>query len=315
MKRTFLTAAVIGAPLLVTLFLIGCGKPKGDDEDTWERGEGRRPRRGDEDRGIETADEQAGRHHQRQSDAQGQGAGHRGPERQVSSGHQVQAGSDCDLLSTWRRTRRKRSRIGTSAPATASPTRSSGFSRRRVTTLKSIRPTKPGRTRSNCRNRTARSFRTSIGRCRRSPTRKIPRRWFRAVKSSCVSNTAAVSHNTVWKSEPPVNSGSEGVIPAGTKPKPLSPPLSGAPRTRSGSFQLQHPPVDGRLRLGVRPSVRGRYRQGRQLRNQKRAGRLEGPRIVAWHEKVEYLAPGKKKGEEIELKDGENEKNFDIEIK
>ena len=43
MKRTFLTAAVIGAPLLVTLFLIGCGKPKGDDEDTGDEEKGAGP--------------------------------------------------------------------------------------------------------------------------------------------------------------------------------------------------------------------------------------------------------------------------------
>ena len=41
MKRTLL-AAGIGAPLLVTLFLVGCGKPQGDDESGGDRKEGHR---------------------------------------------------------------------------------------------------------------------------------------------------------------------------------------------------------------------------------------------------------------------------------
>ena len=40
--------------------------------------------------------------------------------------------------------------------------------------------------------------------------------------------------------------------------------------------------------------------------------------ITAWHEKgpyKTYLTPSKVKGDEIELKDGENEHNFDFEVK
>jgi hypothetical protein len=136
-----------------------------------------------------------------------------------------------------------------------------------------------------------------------------------------VSNTANVSHNTKWSNE-------GGGPNSGTLP-PLEPNKPPRPVTFKGNNQLVHfqcdihPWMDAYVWVFSHPyaavtksdpkdpSSIGTY----EIKNVPAGSKV---RITAWHEQGPYqgfLTSAKIKGDEIELKDGETTKDFELEAK
>ena len=144
------------------------------------------------------------------------------------------------------------------------------------------------------------------------PDAKNPKKMVPSGQKFLVSNTAEVSHNTKWKSDAgPSNSGELGVLPAGTKPKDAELKSGKDPGLVHFSCNI-HPWMDAYVWVFDHPYAAVTDKDGNyEIKDVPVGSKV---RVVGWHEKVDYLAPGKK-GEEMELKDGANEKNFEIEVK
>ena len=127
-----------------------------------------------------------------------------------------------------------------------------------------------------------------------------------------VSNTAAVSHNTKWSG----GSGNEGELPPlapGTDPRPVD--LKG--NNQVVHFQCNiHPWMDAWVLVFNHPYAAVTDQDGNyEIKGVPGGSKV---RVTAWHEKGpynNYLTSNKIKGDEIELKDGETEHNFDFEVK
>ena len=127
-----------------------------------------------------------------------------------------------------------------------------------------------------------------------------------------VSNTAAVSHNTKWSG----GGGNEGELP------PLAPGTAPREVTLSGNNQVVHfqcnihPWMDAWVLVFNHPYAAVTDEDGNyEIKNVPAGSKV---RVTAWHEKGpynNYLTPAKIKGDEIELKEGETEHNFDLEVK
>ena len=127
-----------------------------------------------------------------------------------------------------------------------------------------------------------------------------------------VSNTAAVSHNTKW---------SGGGINEGELPPlaPNSPPREVDLKGNNQVVHFQcniHPWMDAWVLVFNHPYAAVTDDDGNYKIENVPAG--SKVRVTAWHEKGKYnnyLTPKMIKGDEIELKDGENEHDFDFEVK
>jgi hypothetical protein len=134
-----------------------------------------------------------------------------------------------------------------------------------------------------------------------------------------VSNTADVAHNTKWDSGGGPNTGELGIIKAHSDAQDVK---------LSGNNQLVHfvcnihPWMDAYVWVFNHPYAAvtsvdpktgpiGSY----EIKNVPAGSKVM---ITAWHEKGPnngFLTPAKIKGDEIELKDGENTKDFELEVK
>ncbi len=126
-----------------------------------------------------------------------------------------------------------------------------------------------------------------------------------------VSNTAAVSHNTKWS-----GGANEGELP------PLAPNTPPREVKLTGNNQMVHfqcnihPWMDAWVLVFNHPYAAVTDDDGNFKIDNVPAG--SKVRITAWHEKGPYnrfLTPNKIKGDEIDIKDGDNEHNFDFEYK
>ena len=131
-----------------------------------------------------------------------------------------------------------------------------------------------------------------------------------------VSNTAAVSHNTKWEG----GSNNGGLPPMEPNKPPHEVDLVG----NSASQRVQvvhftcniHPWMDAYVLVFNHPYAAVTDEDGNfKIDNVPVGAKMH---IAAWHEKGpydNYLTPSKVKGDEIDLKDGANERNFDFEVK
>jgi hypothetical protein len=313
MKRTLLTAAVVGAPLLVSLFLVGCGKPKGDDDES-----GAGPSKGASATTTAKAEELKPLPGKQGATLKGKvtlkGAA---PDiKALNEKYQADIKMKPDQLATcfdmapeaektepfWH--------IGadngvSDAVVWIQPPEGYFFE---VDKAQKTWPDKVELTQPHC------AFIPHINWAMPMiPDPKNPKKMEASGQVFQVSNTAAVSHNTVWKTQGsgPSNSGEEGVLPAGTKPKDVTLKSGKEPGLVHFSCNI-HPWMDAYVWVFDHPYVAVTDKDGNyEIKNVPVGSKVH---VVGWHEKVEYLAPGKK-GAEIDLKEGENVQNFDIEIK
>jgi hypothetical protein len=141
----------------------------------------------------------------------------------------------------------------------------------------------------------------------KDPTKTIP-----TGQKFLVSNTASVSHNTTWNSKS--LSGQLGTLPAGTQGKEV--PLKGNNALIHFSCNI-HPWMDAWVWVFDHPYAAVTKADGTyEIKNVPAGSKV---RIVAWHEKgpqkySQYLTANKSKGDDIELKDGENVHDFELEV-
>ena len=131
-----------------------------------------------------------------------------------------------------------------------------------------------------------------------------------------VSNTAAVSHNTKWEG----GSNNGGLPPMEPNKPPHEVDLVGnspTQRVQVVHFTCNiHPWMDAWVLVFNHPYVAVTDDDGNYKIDNVPAG--SKVHITAWHEKGpydNYLTPSKVKGDEIELKEGETEHNFDFAVK
>jgi hypothetical protein len=312
MKRTFLAAAV-GAPLLISLFLVGCGKPKGDDDDSSggpSKGAGPVVAAKTED--LKPLSGKVGATLKGKVTLKGAAPNIVALTTQLQDAiktKQDQAATCFDMAPEAEKTEQVW-HIGegngvSDAVVWIQPPEGYYFE---VDKANKTWPDKVELSQPHC------AFIPHINWAMPMiPDPKNPKKMDPSGQVFQVSNLAAVSHNTVWKTETgPSNAGEEGTIPAGTPPKPPVPLKSGKDPGLVHFNCNIHPWMDAYLWVFDHPYVAITDKDGNyEIKNVPVGSKVK---VVAWHEKVEYLAPGKK-GEEIELKDGVNPKNFDIEVK
>ena len=128
-----------------------------------------------------------------------------------------------------------------------------------------------------------------------------------------VTNTATISHNTKWSSESGPNEGDGGVLQPNTAPHEVD--LTG--NNQMVHFQCNiHPWMDAWVLVFNHPYAAVTDADGNFTIKNVPAGHKV--RVTAWHEKGPYnnfLTPNKIKGDEMELTDGDNKRNFDFVIK
>jgi hypothetical protein len=313
MKRTLLAAAAVGAPLLISLFLVGCGKPKGDDDESGEPSKGGGPTVAAKTEELKPLPSKAGATLKGKVTLKGTG-----PDiAALNAKYQMDIKSKPDQIATcfdmapeaektepyWH--------IGagngvSDAVVWIQPPEGYYFE---VDAANKTWPAGVELTQPHC------AFIPHINWAMPMiPDAKNPKKMIPSGQKFQVSNTAAVSHNTVWKTEGagPSNAGEEGVLPAGTKPKDVSLKAGKDPGLVHFSCNI-HPWMDAYVWVFDHPYAAITDKDGNyEIKNVPVGSKI---RVVAWHEKVTYLAPGMKKGEEMDLKDGVNEKNFEVEVK
>jgi len=133
-----------------------------------------------------------------------------------------------------------------------------------------------------------------------SPKKPVP-----SGQKFLVSNTATISHNTKWSSESGGNDGDGGVLQPNSAPHEVD--LTG--NNQMVHFQCNiHPWMDAWVLVFNHPYAAVTDEDGNFTIKNVPAGHKV--RITAWHEKGPYnnfLTKNKIKGDEIELKDGDNE--------
>ena len=143
---------------------------------------------------------------------------------------------------------------------------------------------------------------------------KDPKKTVPTGQKFTVSNTAPVSHNTKWVNEGgTTNEGQLGTIPAHTEPQPVE--LKGNNTLVHFSCNI-HGWMDAYVWVFNHPYAAVTDEHGHyEIKNVPAGSKVK---IVAWHEKgpySRYLTNSKSKGDDIELKDGETEHNFELEVK
>jgi hypothetical protein len=314
MKRSFLAAAAVGAPLLISLFLVGCGKPKGDDDSSGEPSKGAGATTTAKTEDLKPLPSKAGATLKGKVTLKGAA-----PDvAALNAKYQQDIKSKPDQIATcfdmapeaektepyWH--------IGadngvSDAVVWIQPPEGYYFE---VDTAHKTWPDKVELSQPHC------AFLPHINWAMPMiPDAKNPKKMIPSGQDFLVSNLAKVSHNTVWKTDTgPSNAGEEGVIPAGTGAKKVSSPLKAGKDPGLVHFSCNiHPWMDAYVWVFDHPYAAITDKDGNyEIKNVPVGSKV---RVVAWHEKVNYLAPGMKKGDEIELIDGVNPKNFDVEVK
>jgi hypothetical protein len=311
MKCT-LRAAAVGAPLLISLFLVGCGKPKGDDDDSsGGPSKGANPTTTAQAEELKPLPSKAGATLKGKVTLKGA----KPDIDALNAKYQMDIKSKPDQVATcfdmapeaektepfWH--------IGegngvSDAVVWIQPPEGYYFE---VDTAHKTWPDKVELSQPHC------AFIPHVNWAMPSiPDAKNPKKMVPSGQEFVVSNTAAVSHNTKWKSDAgPSNAGELGVLPADTKPKDAALKSGKDPGLVHFSCNI-HPWMDAYVWVFDHPYAAVTDKDGNyEIKNVPVGSKIH---VVGWHEKVEYLAPGKK-GAEIDLKDGENVQNFDIEIK
>jgi hypothetical protein len=312
MKRTFLAAAAVGAPLLISLFLLGCGKPKGDDDSS-----------GDEKKGA--APTVATKTEELKPLPSKPGATLKGKVTLKGAAPDIAA-----LTAAYQQNLKKPEFVTTcfdTAPETerTEPVWHIGADNGVSDAVVWIQPPEGYYFEVDKANKTwPDKVELSQPHCAfiphinwampMVPDAQNPKKMIPSGQEFLVSNLAKVSHNTVWKTETgPSNSGEEGVIPAGTGAKKVSSSLKAGKDPGLVHFSCNiHNWMDAYIWVFDHPYVAITDKDGNyEIKNVPVGSKV---RVVGWHEKADYLAPGKK-GEEMMLNDGANEKNFEVEVK
>ena len=293
MKRTLLAAAAVGAPLLISLFLVGCGKPKGDDDDS-----GAGPSKGAGSTTTAKTEELKPLPSKQGATLKGKvtlkGAA---PDiAALNAKYQAAIKSKPDQIGTcfdmapeaektepyWH--------IGAGngvadAVVWIQPPQGYYFE---VDKAQKTWPDKVELTQPHC------AFIPHINWAMPMiPDPKNPKKMVPSGQEFQVSNTAAVSHNTKWKTEAgPSNAGELGVLPADTKPKEVTLKSGKDPGLVHFSCNI-HPWMDAYVWVFDHPYAAVTDKDGNyEIKNVPVGSKV---RVVGWHEKVELSRAGRRR--------------------
>ncbi len=315
MRRTLLAAAVLGAPLLLTLAFIGCGPPedKGPSETTTDNG-GSKGQTTTASAALKPIDGKAGATSRGRVVLKGKEPDIAALTQQLQTimkGKPDQMTACFDMAPEAEKSEQvwkigKDNGVG-NVVVWIQPPEGSYF---KSDPAKPTWPLKVELTQPHC------AFIPHVNWAIPTVLTDNPKKPVPSGQKFFVSNTAAVSHNTKWSS---ANGGNEGELPPLA---PNSPPrevnLAGTgvnQRVQVVHFQCNiHPWMDAWVLVFNHPYVAVTNADGNYEIDNVPAG--SKVHITAWHEKgpyENYLTPSKIKGDEIELKEGDNEHNFDFE--
>ncbi|HBI45220.1 MAG TPA: hypothetical protein DDY78_20550 [Planctomycetales bacterium] len=311
MKRTFLAAAAVGAPLLISLFLVGCGKPKGDDDSSGEPSKGAGATTTAKTEDLKPLPSKAGATLKGKVTLKGKSPNTEALTKQLQDAiksKQDQAATCFDMAPEAEKTEQVW-HIGegngiSDVVVWIQPPEGYFFKVDKDAKDKTW-PEKVELTQPHCAFIPHVSWVMPTLVDPANPKKTIP-----SGQKFFVSNAADISHNTKWKS--PLggpNSDELATTPAHSVDKEIL--LKGNNQLVQFNCNI-HSWMEAYVWVFNHPYAAVTDKDGNyEIKNVPIGSKLH---IVGWHEKVDFLAPGKK-GEEIDLIEGVNTKNFDIEVK